>query len=335
MKEKLSVVIPCYNSEKNIRNVINEDIQIFEELNIKEYEFILVNDCSPDHTWNTIKELSIQNPRIIAVNLAKNTGQHGAIMAGFHFSSGEYVVVSDDDGQTQMAMIGTMIDKLEEGYDVVSTKWVDRGKRSVIRRIGTKLSDTLSKRLMDNPDGIELSIFFLARKYIIDEMLRYQNPYPYILGLILRTTHNIGIIEVEQLPRKSGSSGYSLKKLISLWMNGVTAFSIVPLRIASYIGIFTAFLGFAYGIYIILRKLIVNDLMVGWGSMTAIILFMFGITLCVLGLIGEYVGRIYMCINNTPQYIIKEISTSEKDSETIINRRKDVENNEGKNYRVD
>ena len=273
-----------------------------------------MNDCSPDNTWNIIKELSKKNPRIVAINLAKNTGQHGAIMAGFHYVSGDYVVVSDDDGQTQMEMIGAMIEKLEEGYDVVSTNWVNRGKRSVIRRIGTKLSDAVSKKFMDNPDDIVLSIFFLARRFVVDEMMQYQNPYPFILGLILQTTHNIGVVETAQLPRQSGSSGYSLKKLISLWMNGFTAFSIAPLRVASYIGGVSAFAGFAYGIYIIFRKLIVNDLASGWGSTVAIILFMSGIMLCVLGLIGEYVGRIYMCINNTPQYIIKEVSATVKEN---------------------
>ena len=212
-----------------------------------------------------------------------------------------------------MEMIGVMIEKLKEGYDVVSTNWIHRGKRSIVRQIGTKLSDMLSKKIMDNPNNVVLSIFFLAKRFVVDEMMQYQNPYPYILGLILRTTHNIGIVEVEQLPRQSGSSGYSLKKLLSLWMNGFTAFSIAPLRVASYVGAFSAFMGFVYGIYIILRKLIVNDLVSGWGSTVAIILFMSGVMLCVLGLIGEYVGRIYMCINNTPQYIIKEVIAVDKE----------------------
>ena len=334
MKEKLSVVIPCYNSEKNIGNVINKDIQIFKELKIEDYEFVLVNDCSPDNTWNIIRELSKQNSKIVAINLAKNTGQHGAIMAGFHYVSGDYVVVSDDDGQTQMEMIGAMIEKLKEGYDVVSTKWIHREKRSIIRQIGTKLSDTLSKKYMDNPKGVVLSIFFLARRFVVDEMLEYQNPYPFIIGLILRTTYNLGIVEVEQLPRQSGSSGYSMKKLLGLWMNGFTAFSIAPLRMAAYIGILSAFTGFVYGIYIVLRKLIVNDLMSGWGSIVAIILFMSGIMLCVMGLIGEYVGRIYMCINNTPQYIIKEVCSTAKEKKKAINQRKDVNEIERKNYCV-
>lgn len=308
MKEKLSVVIPCYNSEKNIGDVINKDIQIFNELNIEEYEFILVNDHSPDNTWDVIRELSKQNSKITAINLAKNAGQHGAIMAGFHYVSGDYVVVSDDDGQTQMEVIWQMLDKIKEGYDVVSAEWVDRGRRSLFRRLGTAVNERMTNLLMGNPKGVAVSIFFLARKYIIDEIIQYHHPYPYILGLLLRTTHNIATIQTKQLERQTGQSGYSLKKLTSLWLNGVTAFSIVPLRIATYIGAFSSMCGFVFGLFIIIRRIFMHNVVAGWSSTVAILLFMFGIVLCVLGIIGEYVGRIYMCINDTPQYVIKEIS---------------------------
>lgn len=306
MNQKLSVVIPCYNAEKNIENVIEKDIEIFERLGIDKFEFVLVNDCSRDNTWVVLQNLSKKYTNIVCINLAKNSGQHGAIMAGFHYVSGELIVVSDDDGQTQMEMIGQMLDKMNEGYDVVSTNWVQRGKRSLYRRFGTFLGAVINDVLMDNPKDVVVSIFFMAKRFIIDEIVRYNHSYPYIAGLVLRTTHNIGMIEVEQLPRQSGASGYSFKKLFSLWMNGFTAFSIKPLRMASYVGVFSAIIGFIYGIYIVLRKLIVNDIVSGWSSTVAIMLFMSGIILCVLGLMGEYVGRIYMCINNTPQYVIKE-----------------------------
>lgn len=306
MKEKLSVVIPCYNSEKNIRSVIENDIQIFKKLQIENYEFVLVNDCSPDNTWEVLKTMSKENRQIVAINLAKNAGQHAAIMAGFNHVTGDYVVVSDDDGQTQMEMIGQMIEKLREGYDVVSTEWVDRGKRSLFRRVGTFVNQKLTELLMDNPKDVIVSIFFLAKKYIIDEMVKYKNSYPYINGLVLRTTHNIATIQVKQLKRKSGQSGYSVRKLLKLWLNGVTAFSVIPLRLASYLGVISATCGFIYGIFIIIRKLFDPGIVAGWSSTVAILLFMLGLVLCVLGMIGEYVGRIYMCINNTPQYVIKE-----------------------------
>lgn len=308
MEGKLSVVIPCYNSERNIESVIENDIKIFQQQGISEYEFILVNDYSRDNTWEVIKSISERNKNVIGINLAKNVGQHGAIMAGFHYVNGDFVVVSDDDGQTQMEAITRMLDKMDEGYDVVTTEWIVKSKRSCIRRFGTKVNDIMNEVLLGAPKGVELSIFFVARRFVIDEMIKYNNPYPYVTGLFLRVTHNIGSVQVEQLDRMSGQSGYSFKKLLGLWLNGFTAFSVTPLRVASYIGVFSALVGFIYGAYILLRKILINDIMVGWSSVTAILLFMSGIILCVLGLIGEYIGRIYISINNAPQFVIKEIS---------------------------
>lgn len=313
MNGKLSIVIPCYNAEKNIENVIKKDIEIFKNKEINDYEFVLVNDCSKDKTWEIIKKLSCSNENVIAVNLAKNAGQHNAIMAGFHYVSGEYVVVSDDDGQTQMEVISQLYEKMNEGYDVVTTSWVTKTKRSFVRRMGTKLSDWTNEVLLEAPKGVPVSIFFMARKFIIDEVIKYDKPYPHVPGLILRTSHNIGVVETQQLERQNGVSGYSFKKLLGLWMNGFTAFSVVPLRIATYLGAISAILGFGYGIFIIIRKLIYTNITTGWSSTIAIILFMSGMILCVLGMIGEYIGRIYMCINNMPQYAIKEITQSEEE----------------------
>lgn len=307
-KDLLSVVIPCYKSEKTIAGVIEKEMRVFEENGIGRYEFILVNDCSPDRTWDTLKELGDKYPFVKCINLSKNVGQHGAIMAGFNHVSGDLVVLSDDDGQTQMEAIGQMMACLETGYDVVmaDTSFTHE-KRSIIRKLGTKLNDAVSNVLLDNPKKTVLSIFFLARRFVIDEVVRYKNPYPYVTGLILRATHNIGVVKVEHLSRLQGTSGYTFKKLFSLWTNGMTAFSIVPLRIAAYIGFISALIGMLYGLYLVIRKLIMPaSITAGWSSTVAIVLLMSGIILCVLGVIGEYLGRIYMCINNAPQYIIRD-----------------------------
>lgn len=309
--KRLSIVIPCYNAENNIRNVIEKDEDIFEAYGIDDYEFVLVNDGSKDNTWNAISNLSKINEHVVAINLARNFGQHNAIMAGFHHVSGDYIVVSDDDGQTQMSAIGSMIQMLDDGYDVVMTNWEKKSKREWYRRLGTKINDKVSNKLLNNPNGVPLSIFFAAKRFVTDEMIRYNNPYPFVTGLVVRTTHNIGVLNVEQLDRKSGQSGYSFKKLLGLWMNGFTAFSIFPLRLATYIGVGSAILGFIYGIIVIIKKIIEPGIVMGWSSTVAIIMFMSGVILCVLGMIGEYVGRIYMCINNSPQFIIKEISNGQ------------------------
>lgn len=303
----LSVVIPCYNAEKNIENVINNNIKIFAEQGFDNYEFVLVNDCSKDNTWAVINRLACVYNNITAVNLAKNAGQHGAIMAGFNNVLGDYIVVSDDDGQTQMERISELFAKMDEGYDVVSTRWVSKAKRSLIRRLGTNLNDAVTRMLFNQPKEVYLSIFFLAKRFIVDEIIKYDNPYPYILGLVVRCTNNIGVVDVEQLERQNGNSGYSLRKLIRLWLNGFTSFSIVPLRLSTYLGFGSAFTGFIYGLVIIMQKLLKVNVFAGWSSIMALILIIGGIILCVLGMIGEYVGRIYMCINNTPQYVVKEI----------------------------
>lgn len=310
--KKISVVIPCYNSEKMIKNVVENDMKIFNDKQINDYEFILVNDCSKDNTWSAISELSHIYTCVTAVNLAKNCGQHGAIMAGFKYISGEYIIVSDDDGQTNMDVVDQIVAKLDEGYDVVSTVWKTRGERSLFRRFGSRMSVLVSDALLDNKEKKPVSIFFGAKRFIIEEIKRYDNPYPYIIGLILRTTNNIGVVETEQLERQSGQSGYSFTKLLGLWLNGFTAFSIKPLRVASYVGMASAFIGFAMGIYIVIRKIIDINVAVGWSSIIAILLFMFGLVLAILGLIGEYIGRIYICINKSPQYVIKEIDCNKE-----------------------
>ncbi len=310
--KKISIVIPCYCSEKSIEDVINEDKKIFAEKGLHDYEFILVNDASPDNTWSVIKKLAVNDPKVKSINLTKNVGQHGAIMAGFRYVSGDYIVVSDDDGQTQMNVIDQMIQSLENGYDVASTYWKERGQRSLLRRLGTGLNVFVAKALMDQPDDVVMSIFFAAKKYVIDEIVKYDNPYPYITGLVLRTTHNIATIETEQLARKTGQSGYTFVKLLKLWMNGYTAFSIKPLRISTILGFLSSLVGVILGLYIIIRKIVFNDVLTGWSSIVATVLFMSGMILCVLGMIGEYVGRIYMCINKTPQYCIKEVVKKEE-----------------------
>ncbi len=303
----LSIVIPCYRSEHNIRNVFQDDVSELEKMGVHDYEFILINDCSPDGTWQELVEINKNNDNVKIINLAKNVGQHSAIMAGFHFVEGEVVVVCDDDGQTPVESIGKMIAKIDEGYDIVTTAWTNKSKRSFVRKIGTRINDKINKLLLDPPEDATFSIFFAARKFVVDEMVKYKNPYPYIAGLLFRTSHNVTTIEVEQKERASGKSGYSIKKLLSLWMNGFTAFSILPLRVASLLGATSSLVGFICGLIIIIRKLFINDYAAGWSSTIAVMLFMFGIVLIVLGLIGEYIGRIYISLNNSPQYVIKEM----------------------------
>lgn len=313
MSKKVSYIIPCYRSANTIHRVIEE---IEETMGDKEdYEIILVNDCSPDNTYDVIKEICKNNTRIIGVNFAKNFGQHAALMAGFRQVTGDVVVCLDDDGQTPANEAYKLLDKIAEGYDVVYAKYLDK-QHSLGRNIGSKLNQKMAESLLNKPKDLYISSYFAARKFVVDKMIEYENPYPYVIGLVLRATNNIANVEVKHRMREEGVSGYTLTKLIALWINGFTSFSVKPLRIASYSGMFFAMAGFVYMIYTIIHKIVNPSTPMGWSSIMAALLFLGGVILLVLGMIGEYVGRIYICINNSPQYVIKEIikyGSKEKD----------------------
>lgn len=308
---KLSVVIPCYGSEKTIESVVRE---VMETITVRkiDYEIILVNDSSPDNVWEKIKKLSMNNEKITGINFAKNFGQHSALMAGYRVCSGDYILSLDDDGQTPANEMFSLLDKLEEGYDVVYASYENK-QHSGFRNLGSKVNDYMCEKLLGKPKGLMVSSYFITRKYIIDEICKYKNPYCYILGLVLRTTNNIANVPVKHRARQQGHSGYTLKKLIALWMNGFTAFSIQPLRIATMIGIIFAAFGFLYTIYIVVNHFCNPLTPIGWSSIVAAIMIVGGLILCVLGMIGEYLGRVYISLNTAPQYVIKETS-KKKDS---------------------
>lgn len=170
----------------------------------------------------------------------------------------------------------------------------------------------MTEKLLGKPKELYISSYFAAKRFVIDEILKYQNAYPYVIGLVLRTTKNICNVKVEHRDRMAGVSGYSFKKLIALWVNGFTSFSVMPLRVASYGGVFVAIMGFLYAIYIIISKIANPDRIIGWSSTIAIMLVLGGFVLIVLGMIGEYIGRIYICLNNAPQYVLRSIVNYDK-----------------------
>lgn len=309
----ISFVIPCYRSQNTIETVVKEIQDTVKTRKGFDFEIVLVNDCSPDGVWDVIAKLSKENDNIIGINFAKNFGQHSALLAGYHYCSGDYVVSLDDDGQTPACEVYSLIDELEKGYDVVYASYGEV-HQNIIRKLGSRFAKAMSDYMFDvkAKDNNQGSSYFVARRFIIQEVIKYGNPYPYMGGLVFRATRNIGFVFVEHRDRMEGRSGYSLRGLINLWLNGFTAFSIKPLRLGSYAGFFFAFVGFIYALITIIRKLFITPNMeAGWSSIISIILIIGGIIMIMLGLIGEYVGRIYICINNSPQYVIKEIKGNE------------------------
>ena len=314
--KKISFVIPCYRSEQTIGHVVAEIDGKMQEMKEYEYEIIMVNDCSPDHTLEALRKLcgerTTGNGARKGISFARNFGQHAALMAGLRVSSGDYVICLDDDGQTPANEADKLIQKLEEGYDAVYAKY-EHKHHSAFRNMGSKVNELMTRIMLEKPKELFISSYFGVRRFVVDDMIRYENSYPYVIGLVLRSTRNVTNVVVNHRDREQGNSGYTMKKLLGLWFNGFTAFSVKPLRIATAIGSMSAGIGFLYGIYTVIKKFVNPDVPMGFSSTMAAIVFFGGMIMLMLGMIGEYVGRIYISMNNSPQYVIRErINVDEK-----------------------
>ena len=303
--KKVSFVIPCYRSAKTLPGVVDEINRKMKSMDQYEYEIILVNDCSPDDTLGVIRGLCGEYPFVKGIDFARNFGQHSALMAGLRHSDGDYVVCLDDDGQTPADEADKLLDKLEEGYDAVYAKY-EHKKHSLFRNFGSRVNERMARILLEKPKELYVSSYFAVKRFVVEDMIRYENSYPYVIGLVLRSTGRIANVYVNHREREIGSSGYTLKKLISLWLNGFTAFSVKPLRMATGLGALSAMVGFFYGIYVIIRRMVRPDVPMGFSSTMAALVFFGGMIMLMLGLIGEYIGRIYISLNNSPQYVIRE-----------------------------
>ena len=307
----VSFVIPCYCSEKTIASVLDEIRGAMQGLPQYAYEVILVNDGSPDNTFETLRALASSDCHVTAIDLARNFGQQSAIMAGLSHSSGDYVVCLDDDGQTPADEVGKLLQKLEEGYDVVYASY-EHKQHSWFRNWGSRVNSKMTEIMLGKPKNLALTSYFAVKRFIVLEMLKYKHSFPYSEGLVLRSTRRICNVPVHHRQRQEGTSGYTLGKLIALWMNGFTSFSVKPLRLATYLGALSALLGFLYAIVIVIKHFVDSSIPEGWSSTMALQLVMGGIILVVLGLIGEYIGRIYICINASPQFVEREIVKKEE-----------------------
>jgi len=309
--KKISYVIPCYRSEHTIGHVVKEIEDTMLTLGRYTYEIILVNDCSPDNTFGAIRALCAEKAYVKGINFSKNFGQHSALMAGLRYAEGDYVVCLDDDGQTPANEVEKLLGKLEEGYDAVYASY-EHKQHSLFRNLGSKMNDLMTRVMLGKPKELFVSSYFAVQRFIVDDMIRYENSYPYVIGLVLRATKNVVNVPVNHREREEGRSGYTLKKLLGLWLNGFTAFSVLPLRLATSIGGICACGGFLYGIYTIIKKFINPAVPMGFSSIMAATVFFGGMIMVMLGLVGEYIGRIYISMNNSPQYVVREVINVEK-----------------------
>ncbi len=309
---KLSFIIPCYRSEKTVLTVIDEILRKTDERKDYTAEIIAVNDCSPDNVLAVLKDRATTLSCLTVIDLAKNMGKHAALMAGYANATGDIIVNLDDDGQCPVDHLWELLDPLFNGYDVSFASY-PRKKESAFKRFGSKLNDLMARSLINKPKGLQITNFSVMKRFVCQEILCYRNPYPYIDGLILRITNKIANVPMEERSRTIGASGYTLRKSLALWVNGFTAFSVKPLRIADMLGAITAFLGFIYIIIIVIRKIVNQNIAIGYSSIMAFLLFIGGMLMLLLGMVGEYIGRIYISLNNSPQYVIREIFPNKRE----------------------
>ncbi len=303
--QKISIVIPVYNGALSIDRLVDELIaRISPVFNI---EIVLVNDCSPDNSEEVCIGITKKHPEYVSFySLAMNVGEHNTVMAGLNKATGDYAVIIDDDFQNPVSEVIKLTDyMINSNYDVVYTYYEEK-KHSIFRNLGSQFNDKVANVMLKKPKDLYMSSFKIINRFLINEVIKYDLPYPYIDGLILRRTSNIGKIKVSHTERQLGKSNYTLRKLISLWMNMFTNFSILPLRISIVLGFIFSFIGFLISIDAIIEKIFNPHLPQGYTFIVIIISFYAGIQLIAIGMVGEYLGRLFMAHNKKPQYSIRK-----------------------------
>lgn len=303
-KPRVSVVIPVYNGSMTIGDVVADvKVELAERYQL---EMVLVNDGSSDDSAQTCKNLAGANPgMVIFVNLAKNFGEHNAVLAGVCQSTGDVVVIIDDDGQNPPSQIPLLVEKVLEGYDVVYGNYAKK-KHAAWRNWGSQFNDYVATLLIHKPKDLYLSSFKAFNRFTANEIASKTTPYPYIDSLIFKSTSNICQVTVEHKDRESGESNYNMRRLVRLWLNMLTTASILPLRMATYLGLIFSFLGFLAAMWILLEKAFFGIGVPGWTFTALAILVFGGIQLFALGMMGEYIGRIFQAGFQKP-FVVREI----------------------------
>lgn len=300
---ELSFVIPVYNSAATIGSVVQDILRLFAFL---DFEIILVNDGSRDNTEAVCRQLVDAHPQsVIFLQLSRNFSEHNAVLAGLNQSRGNYIAVLDDDGQNPPAEIIRMYEAIKTGnFDTVYGFYKEK-KHHWFRNLGSRFNDAVANVMLKKPKHLYLSSFKIMNRFTVDQVVTYRGAFPYIDGLIFRATQNIAQIPVEHKKRAEGESGYTLKKLVKLWLNMFLNFSISPLRLAALLGLFTAAASIPLIFLIVIDKIMNPQLPMGVPTILVAMTFFAGIQLLIIGLIGEYLGRMFLDHSGTPQYIVR------------------------------
>jgi undecaprenyl-phosphate 4-deoxy-4-formamido-L-arabinose transferase len=307
----LAVVIPVFNAESTIAGLIDEVVATLEP-HFDALEIVAVNDGSDDGSHESLLAAHRRHPSVVKyVRLARNFGEHNAVMCGLRYTVGDAVAIIDDDLQNPPGEILTLVEELRRGHDVVYSKY--EGKmHAAWRNLGSRFNNLVATRLLRKPPGLYLSSFKVMNRFLVDSVLRYDGPFPYLDGLILRSTSAIGTRSCAHEPRAAGKSNYTLVRLLRLWLNMFTSFSLVPLRISTFLGLFMSAVGVLLALFFVFSWLaggvfLHETVPPGWASTVVLITVFAGIQLLMLGVIGEYLGRVLLTNNREPQFIVREV----------------------------
>jgi len=311
MTPRVSIVVPVYRSEPILPELVAEVERAMTAQGFADdFELVLVNDASPDRSWEVVSQLARRHGFIRGINLRRNFGQHSATMAGLNHSRGRVVVIMDDDLQHPPADIGNLVREIERGADVCYTRY--RGRRHALWKIlGSRFNDWVATLLLEKPRGLYLSSFKALHRDIVDEVVKYDGPYAYLDGLILDVTRSIAVVEIDHQARREGAGNYNLKRSISLWLRMATSFSIFPLRLATIVGFSMTALSSLFIIALLVEKWLHPQIAAGWSSLMATVLFVGGVQTFCVGMVGEYLGRTYLKINRKPQFTVRETTSGE------------------------
>lgn len=299
----VSIVIPVYCGEKTIGVLVKS---LLMESGIAELEIVLVNDGSPDGSEAVCRELVRHNTgKVRLISLSRNFGEHNAVLAGLQEADGEIAVIMDDDLQHPAHEAGRLVHELiASGNDVIYGIYASK-QHNLLRNLGSWLNGKMATVLLKKPAHLYLSSFKAVNRFVIDEIVKYNLPYPYIDGLIFRVTTRVGMLPVQHLPRAIGNSGYTVRKLLHLWLNMFTNFSVLPLRLAMLAGLATVAFGFVFSLFVLHWHLTKANLPPGWMSTVGLLCIFSGVQLISLGMLGEYLGRLFLGHNGTPQFVVR------------------------------
>ncbi|MCL1829966.1 MAG: glycosyltransferase family 2 protein [Oscillospiraceae bacterium] len=302
----VTVAIPCYRSTDTIETVVESVKQAILNREGNDYQFVLVNDCSPDDTFEAIRRLAEKDEKITGVSLSRNCGQEAATLAALPYVRGDVVVFMDDDGQHPADEIYSLIDKLGEGYDLVYGRF-NLKHHNAYKRMVSRIHGFISELNGTKVKGVTLSSYFALSAFAAKQLVNYRSPFVSRGGYLMSVTTKVTNVDItKHLDRIAGSSGYTLSKMLSMFLSSFTNFTMKPIRVSTTIGAVIAITGFLYGLFLIIQKIFRPDVQVGFTSIMAVMLFLGGMIILVLGLLGEYIGRTYMTVSSMPQYIVRE-----------------------------